>query len=86
MPIGVYVPAILCFIFGSILTVRSSKSNKISLLLMGGFFDGLGIWWILKALGYAPGFQKVVLILSLAIGGLGLLADALNIEKKPKDD
>ena len=85
MPLILYLPAALCFILGTILVFRQSKSKKISPTLMGAFFDGLGLWWILKTVDYAPAIQKLVLILSLAVGGLALIADALNIEKRPKD-
>ena len=77
-----YVPAIVFFALGAVVQFRFVRTRKYGSLFMGAFFDGLGVWWIVKALHASPQVVKWVLIASFVAGALGLLSDALNIGGK----
>jgi len=73
------LPAALFFVLGATLEVRFVRSRKIGAVMMGLFFDGLGIWWILKVLDAPAPTQRIALIAALACGAIGLVADALGV-------
>jgi len=65
--------------FGGIVQFKYTKTRKFGSMMMGFFFDGLGVWWIIKVLKAPVVAQKWIFIAALVCGALGLLSDALNI-------
>ena len=64
---------------GGIVQIKYAKTRKFGSLMMGFFFDGLGVWWIIKVLKVSAVAEKWIFIAALVCGALGLLSDALNI-------
>ena len=64
---------------GAVLEVRYAKTRKLGHLLMGLFFDALGVWWTLRTFNAPRAAANWSLTIALALGAAGLLSDALNI-------
>lgn len=73
------IPAVILFFLGGMVQRQYVKTRKIGAIFMGLFFDGLGVWWLLRVLDGPPVAVKGVLIAALALGAIGLITDALGI-------